>query len=389
MDRKLDLTPDTLLEDAREAAGGLDDFGDPSFRSGLDVLVETYESAGLNPGGRKRTRSRLVQLLSNRLMTEQAWKDHPEIREVPIEKPVYLTGFPRTGTSALFNLLGKDDDARPLLLWEAMFPTPLGKELGPGEEDPRLVGMRAYYEYKRKSGKESAFDKIHFADAEVPEECVLLQAHTFCDVQNGIEPLMSPYREYFEGSDLHAPYAYYADMLRMLQFQRPGERWLLKSPAHLWAIDVLVEMFPDVCIIMTHRDPMQILPSYCSMMEAVMSVREKVDKHEIGRSVLSHLGNLMDRGLAARDTVGADRFIDVDYREFVSDPLTSARRIYDYFEIEMTAQAEAAMKAHVDANPSGKHGKHEYDLSEYGLSAGQVRERIGGYLERFDVPFSG
>lgn len=384
MERTHDLGPGTLMEDAREAAGGLEDFGDPAFRHGLEVLVETYERAGLKPGGRKRTRGRLVQLLTNRLLTEKAHRDHPEIREIEIKQPVYLTGFPRTGTSALFNLLGKDPSARPLLLWEGMFPTPLDRELAPGEEDPRLLGMRAYYEHQRK--KNLDFDKIHYADADIPEECVLLLAHTFCDVQNGAEPLMSPYREYFEGSDLHASYAYYADHLRMIQWQRPGgERWLLKSPAHLWAIDVLVEMFPDVCIIQTHRNPIEILPSYCSMMEAVMSIRETVEKKQLGHAVLSHLGNLMDRGLAARDAGANHRFIDVDYRELIEDPMVAARTIYDRFGLEIDAKTEAAMKAHVEANPRGKHGKHVYDLSQYGLTTGEVRERLAGYLERFDL----
>ena len=213
----------------------------------------------------------------------------------------------------------------------------------------------------------------------------LLLAHTFCDVQNGIEPLMSPYREYFEGSDLRESYAYYADLLRMIQWQRPGERWLLKSPAHLWAIDALVEMFPDVCIIQTHRDPMQILASYCSMMEALMSIRETVDRKELGRSVLEHLGKLMDRGLDSRDRSGGERFIDVDYARFIEDPLTAVRAIYDHFDIEMDDATTAALEAHVSSNPRGKHGKHEYDLSQYGLSAGHVRERLGGYLERFDL----
>lgn len=384
MTAKLDLDPEGMLADAREAAGGLDDFGDPAFRRGLDILVETYARAGLKDSGRKRTRARLVQLLTTRLLTEKAHEDHPQIRAIKLEQPVYLTGFPRTGTSALFNLLAKDPSARPLLLWEGMFPTPLGRELGAGEEDPRLLGLRAYYEHQRK--KNPDFDKIHYADADIPEECVLLLAHTFCDVQNGAEPLMSPYREYFESADLHASYAYYADHLRMLQWQRPGDRWLLKSPAHLWAIDVLVEMFPDACIIQTHRDPMAILPSYCSMMEAVMSIRETIDRHELGRSVLSHLGNLMERGLAARDRCGAERFIDIDYRDLVDDPLAAAARIYDHFGLETNAATGAAMKAHVDANPRGKHGKHVYDLSSYGLSVADVRERLGTYIERFDLP---
>ena len=198
MSDRIELSEESLLADAVAGAGGLTDFGDERFLEGLRVLLSTYERAGLRSGGRKRARGRILQLLTNRLKIEQAFKEHPEIREHKIEAPLYLTGLPRTGTSALFNLLGVDAANRPLLLWEGIFPDPLGKELAPGQEDPRLVGLRAYYEHLKQ--KDPAFDAIHFVNADGPEECVLLLAHTFCDVQMGVEPLMSPFREFFEAA---------------------------------------------------------------------------------------------------------------------------------------------------------------------------------------------
>lgn len=379
----LDLTLEPLLDDARQAAGGLDDFGDPSFREGLGVLLDTYERAGLKPGGRKRTRGRLVHLLSNRLQIERALRRHPEVRDRAIVRPVYLTGLPRTGTSALFNLLANDPAARPLLTWEGMFPTPLERPLAPGEEDPRLVGLRAYYARQRE--KDADFDKIHYVDAETPEECVLLLAHTFKDVQIGIEPLMSPYREWFEAQDLGPSYRYYRDLLKLLDWQRPGERWLLKSPAHLWALGSLVELFPDCCIIQTHRDPCEILASYCSMMAALMSTRETFDKHELGRAVLDHLAHALERGLAVRDRSDPARFIDVDYRTFVADPMATAERIYSHFSLPLSGATVAALRGHVAANPQSKHGRHSYSLDEYGLTPTIVRTRLASYLSRFEL----
>ena len=379
----LDLGLEPLLADARTAAGGLDDFGDASFREGLGVLLETYERADLKPGGRKRTRGRLVQLLSNRLLIADALKKHPEVLEREISRPVYLTGLPRTGTSALFNLLGKDPAARPLLTWEGMFPPPLARSLAPGEEDPRLVGLRAYYVRQREKDKD--FDKIHYVDAETPEECVLLLAHTFKDVQIGIEPLMSPYREWFEAQDLSPSYRYYRNLLKLLDWQRPGERWLLKSPAHLWALDALVELFPDCCIIQTHRDPCEILASYCSMMAALMSTRETFDKHELGHSVLEHLAHLLERGLAVRNRADPARFIDVDYRDFISDPMATAERIYSHFALPLSGTTADALRSHTAANPQSKHGRHDYSLEEYGLTPSVVRDRFAGYLARFEL----
>ena len=146
----INLSAENLLAEASRQTG-LTDFGDPAFRTGLEVLIETYEQAGLSARGHKNTRRRLLLLLSNRLRIEEAFRRHPEIRDRPIRSPIYLTGLPRTGTSALFNLLGIDPASRPLLTWEGMFPDPT-ENLQPGEEDPRLLAMRAHYEKAREKG---------------------------------------------------------------------------------------------------------------------------------------------------------------------------------------------------------------------------------------------
>ena len=380
----LDLSEEALIAAARERTG-LTDFGDESFREGLRVLLETYQRAGLRAGGRKVTRGRLIQLLCNRLRVEQAFRRHPEVLEREIRSPVYMTGFPRTGSSALFNLLAIDPAARPLLLWEAMNPDPYqGEPLPPGREDPRLEATRAYFERDRQRNPD--FDKIHYRRADGPEECVLLTAHTFCDAQNGIEPLMSPFREWFEAQDLHPTYAYYRDLLKLLDWQRPGERWLLKSPAHLWALGILVEMFPDVCIIQTHRNPLQIIPSYCSMMAALMTIRESVDLRELGPVVLEYLARSLERGLAARDSSAPERFLDVDYHRFVEQPMKTVEQIYGYFGIELGSESADAMRAYIRENPQNRHGSHRYALAEYGLSAEAVCSRLADYIECFDLP---
>jgi hypothetical protein len=368
---------DAELLAAAERQAGLSDFGDPAFREGLAVLVETYARAGLSERGRKRTERRLVQLLATRLRIEAAWRRHPEIRERSVRSPVYLTGLPRTGTSALFNLLAADPAARPLLTWEGMCPDPWE---GPGP-DPRCEAVRAAVERDRERNPD--FDRIHYARADGPEECVLLLAYTFRDVQLGIEPLLPPHREWFPKQDLRPSYAYYADLLRMLDWQRPGERWLLKSPAHLWALDVLLETFPDACIVMTHRDPCDTLPSYCSMMASLMGIREAFDPKELGPTVLEYLAQSLERGLAARDRLDPRRFLDVDYRDFLAAPLPAAERIYAAFGLGDPPRE--ALRRHVEANPQAKHGAHRYSLEEYGLTRDAVRGRLAGYLARFGV----
>lgn len=376
------LDPAALEDEARRTTG-LEDFGGDDFREGLGVLCDTYERAGLKESGRERTRARLLHLLQTRLRIAAAFGRHPEIRERPIRRPVYLTGLPRTGTSALFNLLGADPAARPLLLWEGMSPD-VPRDFVPGREDPRLTAWKALHARDRERNRE--FEKIHHVDPEGPEECVLLLAYAFRDVQMGIEPLLEPYGGWFQKQDLGRSYDYYLDLLRMLDFQRPGERWLLKSPAHLWALDILVERLPDACILWTHRNPLEIIPSYCSMMRVLMNIRESVDPHELGPVVLEYLARSLERGLAARERLGPDRFVDVDYGAFVADPLGTAERIYAAFDLPLPEATRQALREHAEAHPQGRHGRHEYSLEEYGLAPEGVRERLRFYTERFDVP---
>lgn len=374
----VDLDPGRLLDDARRATG-LTDFGPWPFERSLAALLATYDHGmSLTERGKKTERRRLLGLLVNRLRCVAALDRDPSIRARAIRKPMFLTGLPRTGTSALFNLLAADTSARPLLLWEGNHPDPL--EGGrPDGEDPRLVALRKALEAARAANP--GFSAIHDARADHPEECVQLLAHSMGFVQNGVEPLFSPYAEEFVAQDFGPAYDLYADLLRLLDAQRPGERWLLKTPAHLYALDHLLRLFPDATIVITHRDPRECVPSYCSMVRALLSQAETVDPHAIGLAVVEYLARSLERAKAARRSLDPARFVDVEYREFLEDPLATARRIHAAAGLPL---ATDALEAHVRANPQNKHGRHDYGLAEFGLTEALLRERFGDEATRYD-----
>jgi hypothetical protein len=196
---------------------------------------------------------------------------------------------------------------------------------------------------------------------------------------------MEPYGGWFQAQDLRPQYAYYADLLRLVDWQRPGERWLLKSPCHLWALDVLVEMFPDACIIQTHRNPLQVIASYCSMMSALMLIREPYDPKELGPAVLEYLSRSVERAMAARERSDPERFVDVAYADFLADPMGTVGRIYRAFGLPLSGETADAMKRHLQDRVQNKHGAHEYTLEHYGLTKDQVLRRLAAYIQRFDV----
>ena len=377
------LDVDGILHAAAERAGS-DDFGAGDFREGLGTLLEAYRAAGLHEPGAKITHRRLRDLLMSRVAIRRTLLAQPEVRERTLRAPVFLTGLPRTGTSALFNLLGSDPAARPLLFWETKFPTPFEGELPASGEDPRMAALREGLDRARLKNPE--FSKIHDVRAEGPEECVGLLAHTFQSVMMGIEPLLPPYDTYFQSVDQRPVYGYYADLLRMLDVQRPGDRWLLKSPCHLWALDSIVDEFPDACIVQTHRDPLQVIPSYCSMMESIMMIRESVDRAALGPTVLEYLARSLERGLHARETLDPSRIFDVDYHRFIADPEPVVRDLYTYFGFELPPETVEAMRRHAEGHRKDRHGKHEYSLQMYGLNEAAVRDRLAAYIDRFGLP---
>jgi hypothetical protein len=377
---------DTLLAEARTATG-LSDFGDPAFEAPFRVMLASYDAMPLTARGRKSTRRRLSGLLVNRLRVVDALAKHPEIRTRTITRPLFLTGLPRTGTSALFNLLAADASARPLLFWEGTHPDPLPAPLAPGEEDPRLVALRDALERGRKANP--GFAAIHDVRADGPEECVQLLAHSLAGVQLGVEPLFSPYRESFHAQDQGPPYALYADLLRLLDHQRPGARWLLKTPAHLFALDELVTRFPDGTIVITHRDLLECVPSYCSMVQAMLGEHENVDPRDVGARVVDYLARSVERAMALRETLDADRFVDVSYADFVADPVATGLRIHRAAGLDAGPAVEASFRAHVAAHPQNKHGKHTYDLGGFGLTVEEIRARFGAYARRYGVPIGG
>ncbi len=373
--------PEELLKEAQEKSG-LSDYGSNTFTEGLSVLCQTYDNNGFSEKGRKRNRRRLVDLLQARLRIEQGFKDYPQILDEEVKAPMLLTGLPRTGTSALLNLLANDKDARPLKLWEGMMPDPC-EGFKHGEDDPRYLMMKAWQEEQNK--KNPDFSKIHHTTADTPEECIHLLNHTFQDVQFGMETMMEPYGSWFQEQDLTESYAYYANLLKMLQWQRPGKRWLLKSPCHLWALDQLTTLFPDCSIIITHRNPLEAVTSYASMMAALMKERE-FDKKELGPIVMEYLAKKLEASLVQRESINPARIFDGQFNDFIADSVGFAERIYDHFNMPISDETRKAFNDYADAHPMNKHGKHDYALDEYGLTENLVLDRFDFYIKRFDVP---
>jgi hypothetical protein len=374
------LDAEKMLERARRRTG-LADFGDPRFREGLDVVIRAFESRDTaSCFGRLYFREFCVRLLVNRLKIQDTLTRNPEILDVPIVRPLVVTGLPRSGTTFLHRLLSKDPRARPLLLWETLEPTP-----PPLTEtyttDPRIDQARRTVAFLRWLAP--GLDSIHEFDAEHPEECNNFFAHEFHSPIFGFLFDTLDYVRWLEDQDHVASYGYMKRQLQLLSWKCPGGgRWVLKAPAHLFSLDALLATFPDACVVVTHRDPCAVIASVCSLGATMREmVTERLDRRTMGAESLEALGKAPGRAIAARANLDPARFFDVDYRAMIADPIGTIKNIYAYFGDEFCPEFEAGARRWLADNQQHKHGVHRYRLEDFGLDAEMVNREFADYRE--------
>jgi hypothetical protein len=386
---EVQLEPDPLMEQAK-AETGLDDFGDDRFRDPLDVLCTALRTeAGLGPAGVVNTYAQLLQLLKNRLLIEDVLSRHPEIHDVRIERPIIICGLPRTGTTHLHNLMAADPALRSLPYWESLEPVLAdGERPAPGEPDPRraraelAVGFinRAMPYFKRMH--EMTVDHVH-------EEIQLLAIDFSTMLFETMAP-MPTWRDYYLAHDQTPHYEYLRTILEVLQWQRGGQRWVLKSPQHLEQFPVLRKTFPDATFVVTHRDPVAVTTSVATMITytARMS-QDKVDPRRIGGYWADRIERMLRACVEDRDILPVEQSIDVHFDEFMADDVAMVERIYDLAGQPMTADARAAMDAFMAEHPRGRHGGVLYDLADFELDKDERRRALRFYVERFGVTEEG
>lgn len=376
------LHTDALLEKTVRQTG-LSDFGDDGFCEPFEILLKSLrEEAQLNARGVFMMHRTMSRLLTNRLLTEKAFADNPVMDETPIQRPLYVIGFPRTGTTLLHNLLACDPGARWLRLWEGLYPAPPPQSL---ENDSRIVKAENWV---------VGFDKVaprlitaHKLDPCGPEECLWLFEHTFADLIFELRAHVPSYSEWLVEHEAHVNiHEYYRRQLQMLGTHCGGRHWVFKAPRHLPGLAGLLAIFPEARFVQTHRDPVEVLPSICSLCEILQSaVSDTVDKINIGTYWRHRLKNIFECARKVRAHTNADQFLDVQYADLVRDPIVTVRRIYEHHSYEYSDDFESAMKQWLADNRQHKHGAHQYTLGEYGLEAASVRREFATYCEEFDL----
>lgn len=381
----LRLDADALLARARRRTG-LADFGDGTFRVALGYLLDSLErEAALTTLGRLIARADLTRLLENRLRMAAVRRDHPEIDAHEVRRPLVIVGLPRTGTSILHELLAQDPANRVPMTWEVMHPWP-PPERATFDTDPRIARVERHL-----GGVDRlipGFKRMHPMGATLPQECVALTAHDFASMLFSTTHHLPTYDAWLDGTDLRWVYAAHRRQLQYLAWRCPADRWVLKSPGHLWALEALLAVYPDARIVQTHRDPLKVVASLTSLVTLLRGMAsDRIDSGAIAREWTAKLATGLERTMdvRARGVLAPAQVFDVHFSELVGDEIGMVRRIYDYFGLGLTPDAEARMQRFLAANPADKHGAHRYTLAAAGLDPGAERRRYAGYQERFGI----
>ena len=362
---------------AAQRTTGMSDFGGTEHEEGLRILVEDLNSpeAGLTGKGNYFQRSEVKSALVGRLLTQAQFNARPEHVDVPIERPVFVMGLPRTGTTALHRLLHADPAAQGLEMWITQYPQPRPPR-DTWESDPIFTAMQQAFSAHHVANPE--YLGIHYMDATSVEECWRLLRQT--GKSNSYESLANVprYTEWLAKPDWTDAYARHKQNLQLIGLNDVDKRWVLKNPSHMSALDALMAVYPDALIVYTHRDPVTCIASSCSLSAETTAGHSTTFVGEtIGRTQLDLWSRAYHAFHEARPGYDQAQFVDVAFSDLVKDPLGVTRDIYERFDLPWTAEAQAAIE---EIDRESKQGaakpSHSYSLADYGLTEDEVRARF-------------
>jgi Sulfotransferase family len=373
------LSVEALHASATKATG-MDDFGvdDDNYREALSVLLESFrDDADLTELGSKMSRFFVRNALVARLVSEAAFKQYPQHIDVPIERPIFVTGLPRTGTTAIHRLLTADPSHQGLQLWLAEFPQPRPPR-ETWQENPVFRQLDA--QFTKAHEEDPDYTGLHYMTADEVEECWQLLRQSLHSVSYETLAHLPTYSRWLAAQDWTKPYRRHRKNLQLIGLNEPEKRWVLKNPSHLFALDALFATYPDALVVQCHRPAETIMASMCSLAQ---HTTEGWSNTFNGSVIGADAIETWSRGLRLFDAERAKhdpaQFYDLDYFEFIKDPFTVVEAIYRQFGLDYTDAARTAMaEMHAESQQGPRAPKHTYSLADYGLTAEQVKERFAG-----------
>lgn len=378
------MTVDEILQ-AAHAATDLPEPERPSWREGLQILLHEHAAMdALSERGQSILRGRYTEALAARMRVDDYHRRQPHLQSARLERPVFILGMPRTGTTLVSNLLDADPRNRSLLKWEAYHGVPPAAA-GALRTDPRCLAEKAKDELIIKNNPKGAAQ--HFEAGDGPTECVHLLAQDFKSLMFAVLSPVPSYHDWLLLCDMRSAFEHRKRVLQVLQSTNPG-RWVLKMPSDALFIRTLFEIFPDAKVIWTHRDPYVALASSLSMRSHSQALfNKRVDRAYMRERFPLQLALHLSRPLElSRER--PDAIYHAYYDELMSDPLGQMQKLYEWLGETWSSAAHSGMSRWLEQNPQGRFGRHSYSLAEWGLSEQQLQPYFADYLRVHPVAHS-
>jgi hypothetical protein len=364
---------------------GLTAFGDDSFIEPLGrFLAASAAESELSAIGRFATHWDVVRFLSNLLRLQEQERQYPAITRERIERPIFITGLPRSGTTFLHRLMMADADTRVPLVWQTIYPC-----AEPGKPDRRVAlvdrQLRAFERFAPE------FRALHPLDACSPQECSEITAHVFRSLRFDTNYYIPSYRDWLEGDDARSlpAFRFHKRFLQHLQYQsgRGSGRWVLKCPEHIFTLDAIRAVYPDARVVFVHRDPVKVLLSVAHLTEVLRRpFMRRVDPAEIGRQESARWLDGTHRMMAVGDDAGLPEPVcHVHYMDLISDPVATVEGVYQHFGMTLPETAASGIRRYVTEKPNGGYGPRNYQFADHGLDAGVERAKFRPYMLRFGI----
>lgn len=382
----VDRVPDReeLVRRAIEQTG-LSDFGDTWFFANIDALIPIFNSESrLSPAGVQGAAGMIVNGLVNRLRHVELIKQNPEILDEEIEVAAVVVGLPRTGSTMLHRLLASAPGMTGARWFETQNYSPF-----PGEErgnpEGRREAAKGILDYMLATIPDLM--SIHPMSIDQPDEELIILGQLYSSTMIEGTYYVPGYARWLMQNDRIQCYRDLKQILQSLQWQDPsrkGAKWVLKTPGHLMALDGVLEVFPDAKIVMTHRDPVATVPSYCSMEYSLYQMgSDSVDRKSVADFWVGRLAELLNSFMDVREKVGGKNFVDVRYKDLLTDPIGQGTRVLEAAGITVTDSVRDGMSEWIEANKREDRAPHKYTLEDFGLE----QEAIEGLFTRYRKAF--
>jgi hypothetical protein len=374
-----------IVAAARAKTGGLPAPDVDSWQEGLEMLLYDHTQQDLlSERGSQLMTDRYVNALASRMQVDEFMRQNPAVAETPIERPVFILGIVRSGTTLTSHLMGADPANRSLLRWEAYNVVP---PAAPGtlKTDPRCVAERKVDEAIIKNNAEGA--AMHFEPADGPTECVNMLAQDFRSMMFTAMTSVPTYADWVLFCDQTTSYAHRKRVFQILQTTNKG-RWVLKMPSDSVFVPYIFKLFPDARVIWTHRDPFAASASSFSMRSHSRPIFQKdVDLPYMRSRWPIQLGLHCRRPMELARERG-DAMYNLYYDDLIADPLAQMRQVYDWLGWDYNEATQQGMQGWLDENPQGRFGKHSYSLAKWGLTKKDLEPYFADYLKVHPVATS-